>query len=65
MVREVFEQRLASVEREIKELQQLRKRMKSALSAWRDMPDGIPDGHTICQLIEHWDKPATTGAHKE
>ncbi len=55
MVRDVFEQRLAEVEREIEELQQLRKRMKTALAAWQDMPDGTPDGHTICRLIEHWD----------
>jgi len=58
MVREVFEKRLAEVEREIAELQQLRKRMKSALGIWREMPDGTPDGHTICRLIEHWDEPA-------
>lgn len=55
MVREVFEERLAQVEKEIAQLQQLRERMESALSAWRDMPDGTPDGHTICRLIEHWD----------
>ncbi|WP_328187940.1 MerR family transcriptional regulator [Marinobacter sp. OP 3.4] len=55
MVRDVFEDRLASVEREIAELQQLRERMKSALKAWQAMPDGTPDGHTICRLIEHWD----------
>ncbi|MCK0105698.1 MerR family transcriptional regulator [Marinobacter sp. S0848L] len=59
MVRDVFEQRLAEVEREIAELQQLRTRMVSALSAWQEMPDGTPDGHTICRLIEHWDDPAT------
>lgn len=57
MVRDVFQQRLAEVEREIHELQQLRERMTSALSAWQDMPDGTPDGHTICRLIEHWDDP--------
>lgn len=55
MVRDVFKDRLASVEREIAELQQLRERMKSALDAWQAMPDGTPDGHTICRLIEHWD----------
>ena len=58
MVRDVFQQRLAEVEREIHELQQLRERMTLALSAWQDMPDGTPDGHTICRLIEHWDDPA-------
>ncbi|GGC65705.1 MerR family transcriptional regulator [Marinobacter halophilus] len=58
MVRDVFEHRLAEVEREITELQELRTRMISALSAWQDMPDGTPDGHTICRLIEHWDDPS-------
>ena len=61
MVRDVFQQRLAEVEREIRELQQLRKRMTAALSAWQDMPDGTPDGHTICRLIEHWEDPAPSG----
>ncbi|WP_323750459.1 MerR family transcriptional regulator [Marinobacter sp.] len=60
MVRDVFEQRLAEVERELAELQQLRTRMVAALSAWQEMPDGTPDGHTICRLIEHWDDPATS-----
>ncbi|MBC7184899.1 MAG: MerR family DNA-binding protein [Marinobacter sp.] len=58
MVRDVFQHRLAEVEREIQELQQLRKRMITALAAWQDMPDGTPDGHTICRLIEHWEDPA-------
>ncbi|WP_417568234.1 MerR family transcriptional regulator [Marinobacter sp.] len=58
MVRDVFQQRLADVEREIRELQQLRKRMTTALAAWQEMPDGTPDGHTICRLIEHWEDPA-------
>jgi DNA-binding transcriptional MerR regulator len=56
MVRGVFEQRLAEVERQINELQRLHQRMEKALEAWRDMPDGTPDGHTICRLIEHWDQ---------
>ncbi|WP_417532003.1 MerR family transcriptional regulator [Marinobacter lipolyticus] len=57
MVRDVFQQRLAEVEREIRELQELRQRMTSAMAAWQDMPDGTPDGHTICRLIEHWEDP--------
>ncbi len=65
LVREVFEQRLEEVEREIRELNQLRDRMKSALTAWQAMPDGTPDGHTICRLIEHWDEPATVNGFRE
>lgn len=56
MVRDVFRERLALVEADIAELQQLRNRMTSALAAWQNMPDGTPDGHTICRLIEHWDE---------
>jgi MerR family Zn(II)-responsive transcriptional regulator of zntA len=65
MVRDVFEQRLTEVERQIAELQQLRERMKTALSAWQAMPDGTPDGHTICRLIEHWDDPSPSGHREE
>lgn len=65
MVRDVFEHRLAEVEREILELQELRTRMVSALSAWQDMPDGTPDGHTICRLIEHWDDPSAGSCCEE
>lgn len=62
MVRRVFEDRLEEVELKLSELTQLRNRMKAALSAWQAMPDGTPDGHTICQLIEHWDEqPSATG----
>lgn len=58
MVRDVFEKRLTEVEQQIAELQQLRQRMTSALSAWQAMPNGTPDGHTICRLIERWDDPS-------
>lgn len=65
MVRDVFQKRLAAVEEEIAQLQQLRERMISALSAWQDMPDGMPDGHNICRLIERWDESATDRHGKE
>ena len=55
MVRDIFEQRLQVVEQELAELSQLRDRMTAALASWQQMPDGTPDGHTICQLIEHWE----------
>ncbi|WP_336365546.1 MerR family transcriptional regulator [Marinobacter sp. C2H3] len=65
MVRDVFQHRLAEVEREIAELQALRTRMMSALEAWQAMPDGTPDGHTICRLIERWDDSQHTEASSE
>ena len=30
----------------------LYRRMRGALREWRDMPDGVPDGHQVCGLIE-------------
>jgi len=27
-------------------------RMEKALKKWRQMPDGIPDGDSVCHLIE-------------
>jgi hypothetical protein len=26
--------------------------MEQALTQWSDMPDGVPDGHSVCHLIE-------------
>ena len=37
----------------------LRDRMRAATRQWRKMPDGAPDGHSICRLIEHWDDTLT------
>lgn len=54
-VRDLFTLKLAAVERQLQELTELRDRMRSAMRQWRTMPDGTPDGHTICRLIEHWD----------
>ena len=34
------------------ELVALQKRMETALKKWEAMPDGEPDGHAICHLIE-------------
>lgn len=57
LVRELFEHKLADVERQLAELTEMRDRMRQAMAAWQGMPDGVPDGHTICRLIEHWDQP--------
>lgn len=55
-VRDLFAHKLAEVERQLQELTRLRDRMRAATEQWRSMPDGAPDGHTICRLIEHWDE---------
>ncbi len=54
MVRTLMASRLPKVESQIAELQQQLTRMQQAMDAWEAMPDGLPDGSSICPLIEHW-----------
>ena len=61
-VRDLFAQKLKAVEQQLEELTELRDRMRAATRHWRKMPDGAPDGHTICRLIEHWDTADTSPA---
>jgi|SRR5690606_23764007 len=56
LVRDLFSRKLALVEQQIAELTQLRDRMADAMHAWQHMPDGSPDGQTLCRLIEHWNQ---------
>lgn len=39
----------------IDEMRQLQNRMELALEQWKNMPDGIPDGNSVCHLIESFD----------
>jgi MerR family Zn(II)-responsive transcriptional regulator of zntA len=57
MVREVILQRIEEKSHDLAELIVLQNRMKSALAQWANMPDGIPDGHAICKLIEAVGEP--------
>ena len=52
MVRETIRQRIEENSRSLKELVALQNRMENALSQWKTMPDGMPNGHAICSLIE-------------
>lgn len=47
------------VEREIA----LFRRMRQALKAWKGMPDGVPEGHHVCGLIEGLPTPDVSGLH--
>jgi len=51
-VREMVRNRLAEVEYRLLEWTELRNRIRHALSVWRMMPDGTPDGHEVCRLID-------------
>lgn len=52
LVREIIERRIADTRRQIKNLKSLETKMKHAKTQWDDMEDGMPDGHSVCHLIE-------------
>lgn len=56
MVRDMLQQRVPVIEAKIADLQQQLQRMQNALGQWQQMPDGAPDGHRICHLIETWEQ---------
>ncbi len=54
-VRRIIQNRIVENRTKIDEMQQLQNRMESALKHWETMPDGEPDGHSVCHLIESFD----------
>jgi len=51
-VREILQKRIDENRQRLNELVALQCRMEQALEQWKDMPDGVPDGHSVCHLIE-------------
>lgn len=51
-VREVIVERIRETRQKIKHLQLLERKMIKAKSDWEKMQNGIPDGHSVCHLIE-------------
>jgi len=52
IVREFLERRIADNQQKIKDLIALQKRMETALKDWKNKPDSMPDGNSVCYLIE-------------
>jgi DNA-binding transcriptional MerR regulator len=52
VVREIVERRIGDTRRQLAEMQALQVRLENALTLWATMPDGEPDGHAVCALIE-------------
>ncbi|MBA2778188.1 MerR family transcriptional regulator [Billgrantia kenyensis] len=61
MVRDLLASRLPQIRARIRELEALAARMEQALDTWAEMPDGTPDGHSLCRLIESF--PEATHSH--
>lgn len=51
-VRKIMEQRLRETRLRLQDLEKLQARMEQAAALWAHMPDGMPDGNTVCHLIE-------------
>jgi len=54
--REIIHKHIDETAQKINELEQLRACMQKASAAWDTMPDSIPDGDSVCDLIEMWDE---------
>ena len=52
LVRDIVSKRVIENRVDLEALTLLQKRMERALSKWKRMPDGVPDGDAICHLIE-------------
>ena len=51
-VREILMKRITENRQHLDELMTLQSRMEKAIEQWTKMPDGVPDGHSVCHLIE-------------
>lgn len=51
-VREILLRRIDENRKQLEELMALQTRMEQALEQWAGIPDGIPNGHSVCHLIE-------------
>jgi len=51
-VRELLILRIAETRNTIDELNRLCNHIEATLAEWQAMPDSVPDGHSVCRLIE-------------
>ena len=52
MVREILVQRIHDNRKKLDALVELQNRMELAIKKWVEMPDQLPDGDSVCHLIE-------------
>lgn len=56
--RSLLDARLEEQGRQLDAAVRLHRRMKEAVNDWKQRPDGVPDGHSVCSLIEGSASPA-------
>lgn len=61
LVRELIEKRICQVRQEISDAELLMSEMDAATREWRDLPDHVPSGSSICHLIEAWSNRTKAG----
>lgn len=54
-VRSIIQDRILENRARINEMTKMQTRMELALEQWKLMPDGVPDGSSVCHLIESFD----------
>lgn len=54
--REIIHKHIDETAQKIDELSRLRACMQKASDTWKTMPDSVPDGDSVCDLIEMWDE---------
>lgn len=52
LVRDIVKLRIDENKRKIRDLQKLQKKMEKALGGWSEMENSMPDGDSVCHLIE-------------
>ncbi len=52
LVREIIERHIKENGRKIEEMKKLQKKMENALKDWKQMENSMPNGDSVCHLIE-------------
>lgn len=52
IVREIIIKRIDENRQKIKQLKKLQQKIVKAKTKWDEMEDALPDGHSVCHLIE-------------
>jgi DNA-binding transcriptional MerR regulator len=52
IVRHIIADRINETRQKIKQMQRLQKKMEKAQADWEEMKDELPNGHSVCHLIE-------------
>jgi len=57
LVRDLIRRHIVENRERLDEVLEVQSRMEQALAQWATMPDGIPDGDSVCRLIESIETP--------